>query len=124
MALVSNTFAGDPRLEACLVNDSAHLTLGTQGDFVGKVQAALIFVDGADIDEAELDSQTYGPSTADAVLEYKQKRQIINRSYEQQADNIVGKMTIKALDTELLTFENTPDTEPQTHLCPERVSRG
>ena len=52
MALVSNTFAGDPRLEACLVNDSAHLTPGTQGDFVGKVQAALIFVDGADIDEA------------------------------------------------------------------------
>lgn len=124
MALVSNTFAGDPRLEACLVNDSAHLTPGTQGDFVGKVQAALIFVDGADIDEAELDSQTYGPSTAAAVLKFKQKRNIINRSYQQQADNIVGKITIKVLDAELQSAENASGSGVPTLLCPERLSRG
>jgi hypothetical protein len=121
MALLSTTFAGDTRLERCLVDDSAHLTLGTKGEFVGKVQAALMFVDNADIAESELASQTYGPSTAAAVLKYKQKRNIINTSYQKQADNIVGKMTIKALDAELQQAENSPDTSSLSHRCPERV---
>jgi hypothetical protein len=120
MALLSTTFAGDRRLEQCLVDDSAHLTLGAKGDFVGKVQAALMFVDDADIAESELTSETYGPSTAAAVLKYKQKRQIINTSYQRQADNIVGKMTIKTLDTELQMAENSPDTSPLSHRCPEQ----
>ena len=38
---------------------------------------------------------------AAAVLAYKKKRNIINWSYQQQADNIVGKMTIAALDAEI-----------------------
>jgi hypothetical protein len=40
----------------------------------------------------------YGPSTALCVLVYERKRQIINRSYQTQADNIVGRMTIASLD--------------------------
>jgi hypothetical protein len=121
VALLSTTFAGDPRLERCLVDDSAHLTLGTMGEFVGKVQAALMFVDDADIADSELASQTYGPSTAAAVLKYKQKRNIINTSYQTQADNIVGKMTIKALDAELQQAENSPDNSPLSRRCPERL---
>jgi hypothetical protein len=124
MALLSATFAGDTRLERCLVDDSAHLTLGVKGDFVGKVQAALMFVDDADIAESELDSETYGQSTAAAVLKYKQKRSIINTSYQTQADNIVGKMNIKALDAELQKAENSPDTHPPSHRCPEGVRGG
>ena len=124
MALLSATFARDARLERCLVDDSAHLTLGTKGDFVGKVQAALMFVDDADIAESELASETYGPSTAAAVLKYKEKRKIINTSYQTHADNIVGKMTIKALDAELQKAENSPDTRPLSHRCPERVRFG
>jgi hypothetical protein len=46
-------------------------------------------------------SQTYGSSTANGVLNYKRKRGIINRTYQTQADNIVGKMTIAALDAEM-----------------------
>jgi hypothetical protein len=120
MALKSKTFSGDKRLEACLVNDAAHLTPGTTAEFVAKVQAALIFLTGADIDESELDSQTYGSSTAAEVLAFKQQRQIINRAYQQKADNIVGKMTIKALDDELSLAENAPDVGPRALICPGR----
>jgi hypothetical protein len=42
---------------------------------------------------------------AAAVLAYKKKRNIINWSYQQQADNIVGKMTIAALDAEMWVKE-------------------
>jgi hypothetical protein len=121
MPLKSETFSGDARLEACLVDDRAHLTPGVKGDFVAKVQAALMFVAGAVIDAGELDSHTYGLSTAAAVLDYKQRRQIINRAYQQKADNIVGKMTIKALDDELSAAEMTPDLGPRALLCPERL---
>jgi len=121
MPLNSSTFAGDPRLEACLVDDTAHLTPGVKGDFVARVQAALMFVDGLDIAEGELEQQTYGPSTAAAVLDFKQRRQIINRAYQQQADNIVGKLTIKALDDELLVAENTPDIGPSSPFCPGQL---
>jgi hypothetical protein len=34
MPLLSQLFRGDERLEACLVRDQAHLTLGTRGPFV------------------------------------------------------------------------------------------
>jgi hypothetical protein len=100
-------FKGDPRLEACLVDDAAHIKLKKppepleSGSHVAKIQQALIRLDGLKIDRGELASKTYGPSTAAAVLKYKQKRHIINFSYETQEDNIVGKMTIKSLDDEL-----------------------
>jgi hypothetical protein len=105
--------AGDERLEACLVQDSAHLTRGTRGEFVAKVQAALIFIDGLQIDDKELDSHTYGPSTAAAVLAFKKKRKIINQSYQKTEDDIVGKMTIKALDDELLAAEAPTPAAPR-----------
>jgi hypothetical protein len=50
----------------------------------------------------------YGPSTARAVLTFKRARNIINRSYQTQADDIVGKMTIAELDKELVKLENPP----------------
>lgn len=108
MPLRSRAFANDDRLQACLVDDTAHLTLGVQGEFVAKVQAALMYLDNLTISDAELDTQTYGKSTAAAVLAFKKKRKIINYSYQQYEDDIVGKMTIKALDDELALAENAP----------------
>jgi hypothetical protein len=122
MPLKSRAFKDNPRLEACLVQDSAHLTPGVQGDFVAKVQAALFYLDGLRIAEEELASRKYGPSTAAAVLAYKTKRQIINRAYQRQPDNIVGKMTIKSLDDELSLAENSPDLQPRSPLCMERFT--
>jgi hypothetical protein len=64
----------------------------------------LIRLDGAAIDP----DGSYGPATAAAVLAYKQKRKIINFSYQTTADNIVGKMTMAALDKEMLAAELKP----------------
>ena len=55
----------------------------------------------------------YGPSTADVVLAYKRKRNIINYSYQTTADNIVGKMTMAALDKEMLAREINPPPPPR-----------
>ncbi len=51
----------------------------------------------------------YGAKTAAAVLAYKQKRNIVNRAYQTTADNVVGKMTVVAIDKELLASEIVPD---------------
>jgi hypothetical protein len=106
MALQSRLFRGDPNLEAAAVNDSAHIVQGATGDHVRKIQQALIQLDGAAI----VADGNYGPATARAVLAYKQKRNIINFSYQTQADDIVGKMTMAALDAEMVAAEGSDDT--------------
>jgi hypothetical protein len=45
-------------------------------------------------------------------LAFKTKRQIINYRYERQVDDIVGKMTIAALDKEMLRKQLDPPTLP------------
>jgi hypothetical protein len=105
MSLRSKLFRGNQKLEAAAVSHPAHIVPGSVGDHVGKIQQALIELDGADIAPNELAVGSYGPSTADAVLSYKKKRDIINRSYQTQADNIVGIMTMAALDNEMFANE-------------------
>jgi len=105
MALKSILFSDDRALQACLIDDRAHATTGAVGELVTKIHSALVVLDNASIDLAELDKGRYGPSTAAAVLAFKRKRQIVNYSYETQADDIVGKMTIAALDREMLIIE-------------------
>ena len=101
MALRSGLFRGDAKLEAAAVSPAAHIVAGAAGEHVGKIQHALIALDDALIDRGELEAKRYGPSTAKAVLVYKSRRDIINRSYQSQADNIVGIMTMAALDNEI-----------------------
>src|SRR5262245_52879932 len=104
MGLQSNLFKGDPKLEACAVKDSAHIWRKENfvGEHVGKIQTALIRIDPTlKIEPSELEAKTYGTSTAAAVLAYKRARSIINISYQNSADDIVGKMTIARLDKEL-----------------------
>lgn len=108
MPLLSQLFRGDRALEACLVDDRAHLVEGTHGPHVRKVQQALALIDGALLDLAEISSETYGPSTVKAVLDYKSARNIINFSYQAAADAIVGKMTIASLDREMSNREARP----------------
>lgn len=118
MPLVSQLFSGDQRLEACLVNDQAHLTIGTRGPFVNKVQRALLVLADASISQADVTTMTYGTSTAGAVLAYKTQRAIINRAYQSKPDNIVGKMTIRALDEEMARIERT---SPRRNCCGDPI---
>ena len=105
--LTSNLFKGDAKLAACQNNDAAHLTIGAKGEHVAKVQFALFALDSSAIDAGEVRLQTYGPSTARAVLAYKTKRNIVNTAYQRTPDNIVGKMTIARLDQDMRLFEQT-----------------
>jgi hypothetical protein len=99
MALKSQLFRGDPKLEAAAVSDPAHILQGAAGPHVGKIQFALIELDGATITK----DSAYGPATAAAVRAFKQKRQILN--FQGKIDDIVGKKTIAALDGEMLAKE-------------------
>src|SRR5262245_52821612 len=101
MALQSQLFRGDSRLEAAAVSDPAHIVPGASGDHVRKIQIALIELDGVKLDP----DGSYGPATAGAVLAWKQKRNIVNRAYQARADDIVGKMTMAALDREMVLKE-------------------
>ncbi len=113
MGLQSQSFRNDPKLEAAAVSDAAHIMPGAVGGHVAKIQRALILLDKAAIDPAELPGAGYGPSTAAAVLAFKQARNIINRSYQSQADNIVGRMTVAALDREMFQTEAELDAIKQ-----------
>jgi peptidoglycan hydrolase-like protein with peptidoglycan-binding domain len=106
--LQSKIFRGDRALDACLVDDKAHIVEGSRGPHVRKLQQALAVLDGALIGLDEVSSELYGPNTAAAVLSYKRARKIINFSYQTTADNIVGKMTIATLDREMLKGEARP----------------
>jgi hypothetical protein len=112
MPLISQLMRGDPKLEACLVSDPAHIVQGARGPHVRKVQQALMLLSVADIASDEIDRETYGPSTASAVLTFKTARRIINTAYQTRPDAIVGKMTIAALDRELAEFEKRQPVPP------------
>ena len=107
MPLQSELFKNDPRLQRCLIHDPSHVKRGASGDFVHRIQVALTLLDGLEFDSAEILSNRYGRSTAAAVLKFKQKRNIVNRSYQSQPDDIVGKITIAALDGEMVQLERT-----------------
>jgi hypothetical protein len=105
MPLESKLFKSDSALQNCLIDDNSHILLGATGEHVRKIQTALNQIDNAGIAPAELSAALYGQTTATAVLTYKKTRDIVNRSYQAQADNIVGKMTIAELDKDMLGIE-------------------
>jgi hypothetical protein len=107
--LRSKLLSPNARLRNCEVSDPAHVKLGDQGDFVDLIQRALALIDNVVIASTDTSSSLYGDSTAAAVLAYKTKRNIVNRSYENQADNIVGKMTVQSLDAEMLNLEGADE---------------
>jgi hypothetical protein len=105
MPLYSKLFKGDIALEACLIKSSAHVLEGAKGLHVTKIQTALQLTDGLQIEKSEIDQKLYGKSTAKAVLAYKTQRKIVNLAYQTKPDNIVGQMTIAALDWELCQLQ-------------------
>lgn len=113
MALQSKSFGGDSRLEAAAVSDPAHILRGASGEHVSKVQRALMqLFDEANIERAELSDAKYGETTEKTVKAYKSRKgkEVINHTYQQSPDSIVGKMTMAKIDGELVEKEkDDPD---------------
>jgi hypothetical protein len=107
MSLQSLWLRRSSRLQECLISDKSHVTRGDKGDHVALIQGALFTLDRCQIAMNELLQQLYGNGTAAAVLQYKKKRRIINYSYETSVDDIVGRMTIHSLDTEMQLYERS-----------------
>ena len=108
MALHSQLFRYNNRLQAALTHDPSHVTFKSQGEHVRLIQIALVRLGYISVSGQEYIKAFYGPTTADAVLRFKTIRRIINSSYQKFPDNIVGKMTIRALDLEMLRVEALP----------------
>jgi hypothetical protein len=111
-ALQSRAFRNIPRLQSCLTENASHIPPGSKGDHVLRIQQALTVLGEVPsmlwpFFEMEACAKNYGIATAKAVLSYKTKRKIINRRYQSRPDNIVGKMTIKALDRDMIDYERT-----------------
>ncbi|NYZ17294.1 hypothetical protein HL658_32525 [Azospirillum sp. RWY-5-1] len=105
--LQSKWFRDNSRLQHCLVSDPHHVLRGATGEHVSLIQGALSILDGSRIADDEQKRHLYGPTTENAVLEYKKRRRIINLLYQTQADAIVGKMTIRRLDEEMKAQERS-----------------
>ena len=104
MPLVSQLFTNPPNpdLEACLVDDAAHIFRGAQGTHVACIQIALsLLSDGAVF--LVIDG-VYGDATATAVFNYKNARHILGPG-QVTPDDIVGKKTLQSLDDEMSVFE-------------------
>jgi peptidoglycan hydrolase-like protein with peptidoglycan-binding domain len=104
MALTSILFKNSAPLQACAVSNVSHITQGARGEHVARIQKALNLLDDAGLDIDGI----YGPATAAAVLAYKRDRRIVNPGYQTAPDNIVGIMTIAAMDRELNDLPRTP----------------
>lgn len=127
------------RLERCLLNDADHITPGSRGEHVRKIQIALNRLSkGPGRENFNLkEDGDYGPVTAAAVKAYKNapSRKIL-QPWQRTADDIVGKRTIKSIDDEMEFLENerpvfegfispTPQGSPHDHTkcpTPPRVS--
>lgn len=124
MPLTSRMLKGDPAFEAALVNDRAHITPGSKGNQVWKIQAALMIVMDPPPkiagNELAAKAKFYGPTTTAAVVEFKRKRNIINLAYEKDVDPIVGKMTVAQLDEELKEKEGD---DPSPGYDPDEADR-
>lgn len=121
MVLFSKLLRGDSKLLAALNTPSGHIELKKpptprdSGTHIRKIQQALFRL-GLKIDRSETNTMQYGPSTADAVFEFKKKRNIINRAYQQSPDKIVGQMTMEALDLEMRIQDRGDGFSPEVHL--------
>jgi hypothetical protein len=105
MPLTSIWFRGNQKLQFCLVSDPQHVQLGAKGDHVRLIHGALVMLDRAILEKGETSAMQYGPSTARAVKAYKTQRAIINTAYQTKPDDVVGKMTIRRMDEEMLALE-------------------
>ena len=98
MALQSQLFRGDSKLEAAAVSDPAHIFQARVGRTSARSRRRCSSWMARSSPKMELWSRHRGSGRA-----FKQKRQILNT--QGKIDNIVGKKTMAALDSEMLALE-------------------
>lgn len=97
-ALESDLLSANKRLQECLVKDSSHVRLNDSGEHVLLLQKALNKI--GELPSELPENGTFDATMAGAVARYKKNRGILN--YAGQIDDIVGKLTITAIDNELV----------------------
>jgi hypothetical protein len=115
--LICKLFTGQPsrKLESCAIRDADHITPGSVGDHVRRIQIALnqlmnifLIMDGI-----------YGEKTAAAVVAFKEAQSPpLRQPGQSKADNIVGIRTIKALDKQMFDLENKPPPPATGFISP------
>jgi hypothetical protein len=96
------------KLQACLVDDRAHIGLNTfpitnrRGRHVVIIKMALnAFARRLGMDQLDLTNDVYDQETADLVTTFKELHRPPILNWAHKIDNVVGKKTIAALDDEL-----------------------
>ena len=120
MPLTSELFKNNNELQACAAKDSAHIVadepplrrgVNNQGAHVALIHTALRRVMASPVFGLEEATETYGPKTAEVVRQFKaaQTPPLLNKALGQTTpDNIVGKLTIAALDTAVSRKKQPP----------------
>jgi hypothetical protein len=78
---------------------------------VGKIQQALVTLGAGVISVEEISKTSHGTTAARTVLALKTARNILG-AQQRTPDNILGKLTIRAPDAEMLDVESRPDPNP------------
>ncbi|WP_254507515.1 peptidoglycan-binding domain-containing protein [Anatilimnocola floriformis] len=113
MTLESDLFKNSDSLKACEIKDSAHIVadeppnrrgVNNRGPHIALIQKALRRLMSSPKFGLEEANEEYGPKTAEVVRQFKLgPPMILNTELRQTTpDNIVGRRTIKALDTALV----------------------
>ena len=87
------------------------MTKGAAGDHVSRIQIALLALDGASIDQAELNARRY-PARCYPI---KRSVRLSTSATKNRQTALVGKMTIAALDKEMVEFERLMNSAPVCH---------
>ncbi len=113
MVLTSELFKNNKQLQDCSERDSAHIVaneppvrrgVNDRGEHVALIHKALRQIMPNVSFGLEEATETYGPKTAEVVRQFKamQNPPILNKALRQTTpDNIVGKLTIAALDEQV-----------------------
>ena len=97
-------------IQACADRHEAHILPKSQGHYIWLIKLPLMIVlkrlPGAIATPDPDDGRFFGKAMEYNVLQYKRIMKLVNHDYQNQADNIVGIMTIRALDFHIRFIED------------------
>ena len=132
--LRSDLFKDDPKLEACATSPAGHIApakpgqVPPRGAHVAKIHEALAILEpGATIQKPRRLAWSTALRPPTPCWPTSGGKKIINTSYQHEADNIVGQMTIAKMDEELFgkpaprTGDRQSGLQRQPRRAPQRA---